>query len=119
MNITPGINCSVALNTTFVVPSAVKAEFLEWVDRVYLPSAMDSGAFGGYQVMLIQTVVEEGFENIAVQLLGRTQADAERYLEEMGRVLADDVAARWGGRVVFFTTMMDILKSLLNLSLDE
>lgn len=69
--------------------------------------------------MLIKTTVEPGCENIAVQLLARTQADAERYLEGMGRVLADDLAARWGGRVLFFTTCMDILKSFITLSLDE
>lgn len=69
--------------------------------------------------MLIKTTVEPECENIAVQLLARTQAHAERYLEDMGRVFADDLAARWGGRVLFFTTCMDILKSFIALSLDE
>ncbi len=98
------------LNTTFVIHAPLEAEFLQWVRETYLPSAMATGIFGAPTVARVLTRIEPETESIAVQLPATDADDAQRWHDETASLLRDDLQARWGDRMMFFTTYMEVLE---------
>ena len=99
----------IILNTTFVVHDTIADEFLRWVKGVYLPAAAGSGIFGTPTVARVLTRVEPDTESIAVQLPAAQLADAQRWHDETAALLRDDLHVRWGQRLMYFTTCMEII----------
>lgn len=99
----------IILNTTFVLHLSVKTEFLKWVKEVYLPSAAKSDAFGNPTVARVLTRIEPDTESIAVQLPASSLDDARRWHDGNAALLRNDLHARWGERLLFFTTYMEIV----------
>ncbi len=97
-------------NTTFVIHSVLEADFVAWLRTVYLPSAAASGAFARPTVMRVLTRIEPDTESIAVQLPATDSAGADRWLNETAALLRDDLHARWGNRMMFFTTPMETVE---------
>lgn len=99
----------ILLNTTFIIHDSISSEFLHWVKAVYLPAAAESRLFGTPTVARVLTRVEPDTESIAVQLPATELADAQRWHDETAALLRDDLHARWGERLMFFTTYMEIV----------
>lgn len=97
-------------NTTFVIHSVLEADFMAWLRTVYLPSAAASGAFALPVVMRVLTRIEPDTESIAVQLSATDSAGADRWITETAAPLHDDLQARWGNRMLFFTTPMETVE---------
>lgn len=100
----------IILNTTFVIHAPLECEFLQWVRQVYLPSAYAAGVFGSPTVARVLTRIEPDTESIAVQLTAADQKEAARWHDETASLLRDDLHARWGDRMMFFTTFMEVLE---------
>jgi len=99
----------VILNTTFVTHESVRNDFLRWLREVYLVSARSSGFFGSPTVARVLTRLEPDTESIAVQLPANSLDDARRWHDETAAILRDDMHARWGERLMFFSTYMELL----------
>lgn len=99
----------IILNTTFVIHAPLEKEFLQWVSQTYLVSAKASGVFGNPTVARVLTRIEPETESIAVQLPAASQEQAARWHDETAALLRDDLHARWGDRMMFFTTFMEVL----------
>ena len=100
----------IILNTTFVIHAPLETEFIKWVDEVYLPSAHAAGVFGKPTVARVLTRIEPETESIAVQLPADDQKRAEHWHDETASLLRDDLHARWGDRMMFFTTLMEVIR---------
>lgn len=103
------MTAKILLNTTFVLHAPLEKEFLEWVRTVYIPSAQAAGVFGEPTVARVLTRIEPDTESIAVQLPAEAMTDAQRWHDETAALLRDDLHARWGQRLMFFTTYMEVL----------
>ena len=57
----------------------------------------------------VLTRIEPDTESIAVQLPADNQNDASRWHDETAALLRDDLHARWGERMMFFTTFMEVI----------
>ncbi|MFG6397758.1 MAG: DUF4286 family protein [Muribaculaceae bacterium] len=97
------------LNTTFVLHTSVEAGFITWVREVYLPAAAEAGVFGVSRVAKVLTQVEPDTVSIAVQLEATSIEEASRWHDNTAALLRDDLHARWGDRLMFFTTYMEVL----------
>ena len=100
----------IILNTTFVIHAPLETEFLQWVRRVYLPSAQAAGVFGAPTVARVLTRIEPDTESIAVQLPAGSRDEAARRHVATAALLRDDLHARWGDRMMFFTTFMEVIE---------
>lgn len=100
----------IILNTTFVVHAPLEGDFLKWVSEVYLRSAKDCGVFGTPTVARVLTRIEPDTESIAVQLPASSQQEAARWHDETAALLRDDLHARWGDHMMFFTTFMEVIQ---------
>lgn len=101
----------ILLNTTFVLHTPLEAEFLDWVKNVYLVSAASAGVFGTPVVARVLTRIEPDTESIAVQLPADDMNAAQRWHDETAAILRDDVHSRWGERMMFFTTYMEVIET--------
>ena len=99
----------ILLNTTFVLHRSVEADFIDWLKKIYLVSAAEARIFGGPVVARVLTRIEPDTESIAVQLPASDIRQAERWHDETAAILRDDLHARWGDRLMFFTTYMDVI----------
>lgn len=97
------------LNTTFVLHAPLEPEFLAWLKATYLPSAAAAGIFGTPVVSRVLTRIEPETESIAVQLPSQSHDEAERWLATTASLLHDDLHARWGDRLMFFSTMLETI----------
>lgn len=97
------------MNTTFVVHSLLTEKFIIWARDVYLAAASESGIFGTPLMMRVHQQVDPQADSIAVQLPAASLDDAERWHDETAAMLKDDLRARWGEGVLFFTTYMTVI----------
>lgn len=100
---------SIILNTTFVVHAPLEADFLKWVEEVYLPAAQGAGVFGTPTVARVLTQIEPDTLSIAVQLPAESLEEAQRWHDGSAALLRDDLRARWGERTMHFTTPMEVI----------
>lgn len=98
------------LNTTFVIHAPLEGDFLKWVREVYLPAAAEAQVFDTPTVSRVLTRIEPDTESIAVQLPAMDAAEAQRWHNETASRLHNDLHARWGDRLMFFTTYMEVLQ---------
>lgn len=94
------------LNTTFVTHESINADFLKWVREVYIPTARQSGIFGEPTVARVLARMEPDTESIAVQMTAENLAEAEDWLGGAATELYNNLHARWGERLMFFSTFM-------------
>ena len=99
----------VLLNTTFHVHTSVNDLFIDWVKTTYIPTAMNSGLFSAPLFTRIMMQVDPEAVSYAVQLQAPTHKEAETWHDSIAAQLKDDLARRWGERVLHFSTYMDII----------
>jgi len=99
----------ILLNTTFVVHASIQQDFLHWIADVYLPSAAASGLFGHPQIARVLTRIEPHTDSFAVQLPSRSQTEAASWHDTTAAALRNSLQARWGERLMHFTTYMEVL----------
>ena len=61
------------------------------------------------RVAKVLTQVEPDTVSIAVQLEATSIEEASRWHDNTAALLRDDLHARWGDRLMFFTTYMEVL----------
>ena len=98
------------LNTTFVIHAPLEPDFLKWVRQTYLHAAKEAGIFGTPTIARILTRIEPDTESFAVQLTAHSHEDAQRWHDETAATLRDDLHSRWGQRMMFFTTYMEVME---------
>ncbi len=99
----------VVINTTFHVHRTVKSEFRFWLRNVYIKSALATGILTN--PMLTRVIGGEDPEgtDFALHLTATSLREAVRWHDETAVLLRDDMAARFGERVLFFTTYLEVM----------
>lgn len=97
------------LNTTFHVHSSVNDSFVNWVKTVYIPTATANGQFANPLFTRILTQVDPEATSYAVQLQTSSHSKAVVWHDTTAAQLKEELARKWGERVLHFTTYMEIL----------
>lgn len=96
------------LNTTFIVGDELLEQFLDWARATYMP-ALAEAAFTEIRMARVLHQVEPGATSVAIQGASPALAEATRWHDDTAAILRDDLKARFSGRVLFFTTYMEVL----------
>lgn len=99
----------IILNTSFHLLASHETEFVDWAKNTYIPAAKKSGLFGEIALIKILTEVDPAAKAYAIQLKSESMAEASRWHDDTASLLKDDLTARWGEEVVYFTTYMEQL----------
>lgn len=97
-------------NTTFVVERSATEEFLTWVRTTYIPAAKHSGHFKEVNLVKILMEIDPDASNYAVQMRSTSLENARQWHNDVATILKDDISARMGERVVFFSTDMEVIE---------
>lgn len=97
------------VNTTFFADEDLSNELLEWLRADYIAAINASGIFAEPLLLEITAHREPGTVSYAVQALGLDDDKAAEWSDSNGARLACDAAARWAGRVLCFTTIMNVI----------
>lgn len=95
------------INTTFYVDTSVENEFLDWVRSTYVPSAMDTDGFRRPVFTRLLLEPQEGMTGYAVQVTAPGTDAATRWHDGCACELRTALTARFGHKVLFFTTYME------------
>ena len=96
------------LNTTFHVHSSIDQLFIEWIKQIYIPAAQNAGLSNALFTRILADTDPEG-KSYAIQLHAPTMEHATTWHDNEAAKLKDELALRWGERVLHFTTYMEIL----------
>ncbi len=96
-------------NITFGVDNLVCTEFIQWLRDEFIPvSLAENEYFAGAELM---KVVNDDHEvtSLALHLRADSVNDLNVWYEDCGSRLFDYIQRKWAGRVVFFTTTLEVL----------
>jgi len=93
-------------NTTYHVECSVSGEFIDWLRDHYLPQALASGKVREPRIMRMMGH-KEGGACYALQLQASTLGDLQRWNQEVGKKLHEQLTKRFGNKVAGFTTFME------------
>lgn len=97
-------------NTTFVVERGITPQFTIWVKDVYMAAARQSGFFSNIELVRILVEVDHSSVNYAVMMRSDSLEKASQWQSDIATILRDDLQARMGEKVLFFSTDMEVIK---------
>ena len=96
----------IILNTTFFAEETLAGELTRWLTEVYAEAVKASGLFGSVETVRVIEPSEPGAVSMACRCTCPDISEARRWHDDTAALLRDDLTARWGERVVWFTTYM-------------
>jgi hypothetical protein len=94
------------INTTFHVSPEAEEAFKTWIHESYIPHAIEQGKLHSPLFMRIMTPMEGG-TGYAVQLRAAADNIVEQWLTTHQPIMLQDMTAKWGQGVMYFTTLME------------
>ncbi len=98
------------LNTTFSVHKSIRSEFNLWIRKVYIPAATATGILSNPQLARVIGTDDPDSSSYAMQFKAQSLREAVRWHDETAVLLRDDMHARFGERVLFFTTYLEVIE---------
>lgn len=97
----------IILNTTFVVSSPVEAAFMRWLSEVYVPAMAKAGIFTRPTLARVLPQIEPRTDSYALQAKCANFDSALRWHDVTAAPMREEIAKRWGERVLPFTTFLE------------
>lgn len=98
------------LNTTFAVHKSVRSEFLTWIRKTYIPAAESTGSLTKPQLTRVIGSEDPDSSSYALQFTSPKLREAVRWHDETAALLRDDMGVRFGKKVLFFTTYLEVIE---------
>ncbi len=96
-------------NVTTKVDHIIGDDWLNWMLAVHVPAVMRTGCFEKYQLAkLLETDESEGY-TFVIQYYALSKAQYNRYIELYAPVLRKDFIDKWGGGMITFRTLMEVV----------
>jgi len=99
----------VIINTTFHVHRTVKSEFNLWIRNVYIKAATTTGLLTNPLLTRIIEGEDPEGTDYALHLSAPSLREAARWHDDTAVLLRNDMTARFGERVLFFTTYLEVM----------
>lgn len=97
------------INTTFCVERSIDTAFRSWLKNVYIRSALSTPFLSVPMLTRVLGQEDPTATTYALHLHATSLAEARRWHDETAAMLRDDMSARFGQRVLFFTTYLEII----------
>lgn len=97
------------VNTSFHIVENIEPEFVEWVRKEYIPSALNQEFFTSPLFCRLLVQVEEGTISYAVHFRTDNIEAAKKWFEGEGAVLKQKFPA---DRMLHFTTFMEEIETI-------
>lgn len=97
-------------NTTYAVPEEDLACFLIWVREKYIPTVHADGTLHEGRLARILGHEAEGGHSLSLQFGVDDSAALHRWYVRQGRMLQEEMLKMFDGRVMGFSTLMEVLE---------
>lgn len=99
----------IIINTTFHVHHSVEADFLQWLRSEYVVSATGDGGLVRPVLSRVMAETDPGSTGYALQMQAESMEEASGWYDGKASVLRVRMWDRWGERVLFFTTYLEVV----------
>lgn len=96
-------------NTTYSMPIEDARSFVIWVKENYLPRVEADGTLTDGKLLRILNHHDQTSECFGVQLSVPDSATLHKWFVRQGKPLADELVKLFEGRVVGFSTLMEVI----------
>ena len=96
-------------NTSFHTESSIAETFVAWLKTIFIPEAMSSGLFSEASLGKILLEIEPGTSSYTLQLKDSELDRAREWNDTIGNSLRSVIIKKFGGKVVFFVTFIEII----------
>lgn len=96
-------------NTSFHTESGIAETFVAWLKTIFIPEAMSSGLFSEASLGKILLEIEPGTSSYTLQLTASELDRAREWNDTIGDSLRSVIIKKFGGKVVFFVTFIEII----------
>ncbi len=93
-------------NVTIGIDKEIESEWLEWMKKYYLPTAMKTGAFSEFKIYKVLTHEDETSVSYSVQYFSDAIEKIVQYLNNDGKMLVEEHRARFKDKHVVFNTLL-------------
>lgn len=96
-------------NTTYHIESSVKEPFINWLRKIYIPTATRREELSEPQLCRVITEEESGGESFSLQFHVSTPDHLETWYAEIGADLDNAIREKFGDCVLGFNTLLEII----------
>lgn len=94
-------------NTTFAVDRSLEKEFLEWLEKEFIPTTIDRDEyFESVGLYAVESCYMEDTSSYALHLIASNRENVDLWYEDHGSRLFAQILERWQGGVTFFSTFL-------------
>ncbi|MDQ2753136.1 MAG: DUF4286 family protein [Bacteroidota bacterium] len=97
-------------NITLKIEWTIQSPWLQWMQQVYITAIMDTGCFTRYQLVRLVEIEEEEGPTYALQLYAANREHYNNYIENHLLHFEAKSYEKWGGDVLLFSTVMEIVE---------
>ena len=95
-------------NITFNVETPIEAEWLKWMKNEHILDILGTQHFTEHRILrLINEHPDASGTTYAVQFTATNIADVQQYLTNQGTILQNELRAKFGEKVLSFTTLLE------------
>lgn len=95
-------------NTTFAVDIDIEKDVIQWIEDVFIPSAVEDSCFFSPQILRVLGGEPE-VTSIAVHIYTDSIKQIENWYADHGSALFGSLIERWDGKVVIFSTTLQVI----------
>lgn len=96
-------------NITIKVENAVHREWLEWMQQTHIPHILGSGKFTHHRLLRLREIEEQEGPTYALQLFAESKALYNAFIALHLPEMQQLQMARWGTKMLSFSTLMEIV----------
>ena len=93
-------------NITYLVPHAIKNDWLRWMQEEHIPEMLATGLFTHHRMLQLMEVDESEGVTFACQFYTETEPNYRKYISGHSKTLQEKASIVWGDQVVSFRTLM-------------
>ncbi|MDE6041442.1 MAG: DUF4286 family protein [Muribaculaceae bacterium] len=101
----------IILNITFATEASLQEELCSFIKDTFIPAAVNDG-FHSLILSRVQphdAAADDGTVSLALQMRAPSEVEFEEFSSVTAPALLDLMGRRWGARVLFFFTRLDVL----------
>lgn len=97
----------IIFNTTFHLDDDIHTAGLDYLKKVYIPEAANSGFLFEPRLLLIHRQHEEGGTSYSLQFRVKNADTVNHWLANDGQILQKELATRFGNKMMGFVTLLE------------
>lgn len=97
-------------NITIKVEWSVAEEWLQWMQKVYIPDMLNTGCFEKHQFVRLLQVDEIEGPTYASQYYIHTLSKYDYYLQHYAPFFRQQIKDKWGEKYIDFSTLMQVVE---------